>query len=375
MRKHGATLTRQLAPTSHAPIATQSCSQYLPATGSRPPATRIKEYLGWEEVRSQLKDQLKGQDLDPIRDATLSTNISGSRAKIAEQIQQAYCIVVTVSDKNDVQAFKINVNGGPLFTKIKEDKRSRIQDTAVESAALLPGGPYDLWREGETSRRLNDLVGAFALSPQLPKMLNRKAILDTLLLGCRQGEFVLRVTRPDRSVRTFWRQEPDDAALKDPGLEVVLPEAAELSELPLELLGPWKSPLAVGIGPRHHRQTVLLLRGNNVVKIRKNGYEEPVTIPKVGRDAIYAAVEQAVQQGKLWLTSGQASILAESIPAGLLTDEAQLQLPPQPIPTSDVTPPALPRSGPAKLQPLSRSGCALEQSRNHLALGNCSRSD
>jgi hypothetical protein len=47
-------------------------------------------------------------------------------------------------------------------------------------------------------------------------MLNRKAILDTLLLGCKQGEFVLRVTRPDRSVRTFWRQEPDDAALKDP---------------------------------------------------------------------------------------------------------------------------------------------------------------
>jgi hypothetical protein len=145
--------------------------------------TRIKEYLGWEEVRSQLKDQLKGHDLDPIRDATLSANISGSRAKISEQIQLAYCIVVTVSEKHDIQAFKINVNGGPLFTKIKEDKRSRIQDTAIESAALLPGGPYDLWRQGETSRRLNDLVGAFPLSPQLPKMLNRKAILDTLGLS------------------------------------------------------------------------------------------------------------------------------------------------------------------------------------------------
>jgi hypothetical protein len=178
---------------------------------------RIKEYLGWEEVRSQLTGQLKDQDLDALRDATLSANISGSRAKITEQIQHAFCVVVTVSEKNEVQAFKINVNGGPLFARIKEDKRSRIQDTAIESAALLPGGPYDLWREGETSRRLNDLVGAFALSPQLPKMLNRKAILDTLLLGCRQGEFVLRVTRPDRSVRTFWHHEPDEAALKDLG--------------------------------------------------------------------------------------------------------------------------------------------------------------
>ena len=78
------------------------------------------------------------------------------------------------------------------------------------------------------------------------------------------------------------------------------------------------------------------------MKLRKDGYDEPVTIPKASRDAIYAAVEQAVEQGKLWLSSGQASILAESIPAGLLTDAAQLQSPPQPIPTSDVTPSALP---------------------------------
>ena len=50
----------------------------------------------------------------------------------------------------------------------------------------------------------------------------------------------------------------------------------------------------------------------------------------------------AVKQGKLWLTSGQASILAEEIPAGLLTDDARLQPPPQPIPAADVTPSNLP---------------------------------
>jgi hypothetical protein len=46
-------------------------------------------------------------------------------------------------------------------------------------------------------------------------MLNRRAILDTLVLGCKEGQFVLGVVRPDRSVRTFWRHEPDDAALQD----------------------------------------------------------------------------------------------------------------------------------------------------------------
>ena len=162
--------------------------------------------------------------------------------KLRSKSSRRTTIVVTVSDKNEVQAFKITVNGGPLFSKIKEDGRSRIQDTAVSADALLPEGPYDLWREGEKSRRLKDLVGAFALSPQLPKMLNRGAILATLVLGCKEGQFVIRVVRPDRSVRTFWRQEPDEASLKDPSLEVVLPDAAELSEMSPDLLVPGRLP-------------------------------------------------------------------------------------------------------------------------------------
>jgi hypothetical protein len=92
-----------------------------------------------------------------------------------------------VSEKNEVQAFKLSVDSEPLFAKIKSDSRSRIHDTAISAEALLPDGPYDLWRAGEqTRRRLKDLVGAFALSPQPPKMLNRGAILDTLILKCKE---------------------------------------------------------------------------------------------------------------------------------------------------------------------------------------------
>jgi len=303
---------------------------------------RIRDYLGWEEVRSQLKEQLKGQELDPIREATLSANISAARAKIAEAIQQAYCIVVTVSEKNEIQAFKITPDGPSLFARIKEDSRSRIQDTAISAEALLPDGPYNLWRAGETSRRLRDLVGAFALSPQLPKMLNRRAISDTLVQGCKAGLFVLRVVRPDRSVRTFWRQEPDEAALKDPTLEVVLPEAAELAELSADLLIPGRLP---GLWPAANLTFGDLCKyfsGGFVVKIDKGGYEEPLIVPSASRETLTAAVAEAVKQGKLWLTSGQASILSEEIPAGLLTDDARLQSPPAPIPATDLTPANMP---------------------------------
>ena len=100
----------------------------------------IKEYLGWEEVTTQLKDQ----ELDPTRTELLSMNRDAARKRIPEAVQQAYCIVVTVSDKNDVQAFKLAIDNKPLFQIIKEDARSRIQDTAISAEAMLPGGPYDL---------------------------------------------------------------------------------------------------------------------------------------------------------------------------------------------------------------------------------------
>jgi len=303
---------------------------------------RIRDYLGWEEVRSQLREQLKGQELDPIREATLSAEVSGARSRITEQLQQAYSIVVTVSDKNEVQAFKITVDGGPLFAKIKDDGRARIQDSAVSADALLPEGPYDLWRQGETSRRLKDLVGAFAMSPQLPKMLNPRAILDTLVLGCKEGQFVLRVTRPDRSVRTFWRQELDEAAVKDPSLEVVLPDAAELNEISPDLLVPGRLSNLWESGSTSFANVVSYFSGGTAIKIKKNGYEESITIPKAARELVESTVAEAVKQGKLWLTSGQASILSEEIPAGLLTDDARLQPPPQSIPAADVAPQNLP---------------------------------
>ena len=107
---------------------------------------------------------------------------------------------------------------------------------------MLPGGPYDLWREGESSRRVKDLVGAFAQFPKLPRMLRKQEILETVLQGVRSGIWVAQVTRPDHTLRTFWRSDIDEAVLKEPGLEVMLPESATLSELESGLLAFQKLP-------------------------------------------------------------------------------------------------------------------------------------
>lgn len=298
----------------------------------------IIKYLGWEEVRTQLASQ----QVDPVRSGLLATNLETSRKAIPDMIRQGYCIVVTVDENNKIQAYRISPSNDPLFVVIKRDERIRIQETAVSAEALLPGGPYDLWREGDTARRLKDLVTAFAQFPHLPKMLNRQAILDTLVNGCREGMFVLRQPRPDKTFRTFWHQIPDDIALKEPSLEVVLPEAAVLSELSSEILSPNYLPGLWEKSEVQIKELYSYFAGAHVVQVQKEGYEEPTIIPKADPNIIDAAVQDAVKKGILWLVFGSASIFEEEIPAGLLGADAILLPPPGRLSVMDVLPERLP---------------------------------
>ena len=299
---------------------------------------RVREYLGWVEVGNQLNDQ----QIDPIRQQMLVSETDTARKRIPDAIKQAYSIVVTVNESNEIHAFKVVVTDEPLFTTIKADKRSRIQETAISAEAMLPGGPYDLWREGERSRRVRDLVGAFAQSPKLPKMLRSKGIMDTVEGGVQQGIWVAQVLRPDKTTKTFWRTAIDEHALKEPGLEVLLPEAATLSELSSSLLkhqalpGLWSSDEIIV------QNLYDYFAGANIVNIPKEGYEEPLTIPKCESADVDAAVLEAVEQGTLWLTSGPASILNETVPPGVLSASASLRPPPNPISVQELMDAAIP---------------------------------
>src|SRR5713226_5821892 len=118
-------------------------------------------------------------------------------------------------------------------------------------------------------------------------MLSRKAIQDTLLDGCREGLFVFRISRPDNTYRTFWREVPDEVALRDPALEVVLPEAAQLASLSPSLLVP-------GVLPELWQTNELSVKdvydyfSGRFVRVQREGYEETITIPRAGRGVVDA---------------------------------------------------------------------------------------
>ena len=304
---------------------------------------KIRDHLAWEQVKADLDAQEKdGATVDIGRKTTLATKIESARKHVAPAIKQAYCIVVTVNEQNDNHAFKVTVTDDPLFQTIKDDKRSRMQDTPVNAEALLPGGPYDLWRDGETSRRVKDLAGAFAQLPRLPKMLKAQAIYDTLAEGCEQGNFVVKLTRPDRSFRTWWRTRPEASVMQEPALELVLPENAELASIEPRLLEPGRLPKLWTGDALTVAEAEAYFKGGHVVQVDKGGYEEPMTVPKVTTDNVRDAVRQAVEDGRLWLTNGPATVLAEQIPTGLLNESAELRQPPEPIAAAELLPANLP---------------------------------
>ena len=289
---------------------------------------KVRDYLGWEKVREMLKER---DDVDMATTARLESNLRAARGEMTAQIVITYCIAVTLNDANEVAAYRINVDNEPLFGKLVADRRLRIESAAVNAEALLPGGPYDLWTEGEKARFVKDLVGAFAATARLPKMLNRSAVMETLLQGCEAGDFVLRVTRSDKSARTFWRTRPDEVALGDPSLEVVLSDAAKLTEIDSAILSPEVLPGLWGKGSLRLTDLASYFSGTHFESVDRGGYKENLLIPAAGEEAIRDAVGETIQSGRIWLVNGTISVLGEEVPAGFLNEQATLYPPPLPI--------------------------------------------
>jgi len=326
--------------------------------GVRAGCAAVRALLGWEDVSRQLE----AHQVDAFQAERLRRRLREARGRVPEVVRQAYGVVVTVNEQNEAQAFKLPAGAGALFPAIKNDERSRIKETAVDAEALLPDGPYDLWRDDDDARRVTDLAGAFARYPRLPKLLRPKVLLDTVLQGVERGLFVARLARPDGTARTWWREAVDPEARQDSQLEVALPGKCELGALAANLLAPAVLPELWNDGT----VTMAALRdyfaGGRTVHVPREGYDEIQAIPRCGEPALREAVREAVEQGGVWLTNGPASVWREQIPYGVLDDAAVLHRPPDPVSAQALSAEALPgawrdgeTNGAALAQALSQS--------------------
>ena len=297
----------------------------------------VRSLLGWEDVQAQLDRH----SVDPIQGERLRRRLSEARQRVPDTIRAAWCIVVSVNEHGQVQAFKLPGDGGPLFAQIKADARSRIKETAVDAEALLPGGPYDLWRENDEARFVSELTGAFARNPRLPKVLKVNVVVDTVVQGIRRGLLVARWSRPDGSGRTWWREVPPEQAIADDQLEVVLPEKAALTALARTLLEPGRLPGLWNENGATLSEVIAYFGGGHTVTVPLEGYDEVETIPYCAPSVVREAVREAVEAGLVWLSNGPTSLWREPVPDDVLTGDALLRPRPPPIPPAELLEEAL----------------------------------
>ncbi len=302
--------------------------------------TAVRSLLGWEDVERQLRQQ----DVDPLRSERLRRNLQEARQRLPDIIRQGYCIVVTVGETSDVQAFKLRASAGPLFPEVKNDDRSRIKETAIDAEALLPGGPYEVWREDEDARRVTDLAVAFARNPRLPKLLHPRILRDTVLQGVERGLFVARRSRPDGSAQTWWHEPVASEAQGDDLLEVVLPQCAELEAVPETLIAPGVLPSLWHEGRLPVAKLLGYFSGDHTVSIDRGGYEDHQPVPRCEEAALFRAVARAVEMGIVWVTNGPASCWLEEPGIGVIDKDAELRVPPELIPPQELMPEQLPNA-------------------------------
>ncbi|MFW6106651.1 MAG: hypothetical protein ACOC8H_00675, partial [bacterium] len=124
----------------------------------------------------------------------------------------------------------------------------------------------------------------------------------------------------------------------------VLSEAAELGEIDPDLMAKDALP-SLWNGDEIEVKAVLeYFNGDNVVQVDRGAYQEPQHIPKADKEVVFEAISAAVETGSVWLTSGPASLLAEPVPPGVLTESAVMRVPPEPILATSILPEPLPEA-------------------------------
>lgn len=312
---------------------------------------RVLDRMAWDDVARQLSVQLnqvpKGHERDReqyeerIKRASISANTV--RMQIPGAVKSAYSIGITVSEAGIPEAQSFQPGTGGTFSALIADRGFRIQTEPMNPEALLPGGEFQVWPEDEPSRRVADLVSVFSQTPALPKIVRPSDVYDTIATGAEEGLLVLRLKRPDGSVRTWWHERCESATMQDRELEAWLPAGAELTSLPAALLAPRRLPDLWQEDELPVANLRCYFGGGHTVQVAiAEGYSEPRAIPRVSSEILDKAIAEAIQARQVWLYGEGISLYGEPADTGVISDACVLLPKPDTLGALDLEPEKIP---------------------------------
>jgi len=160
-------------------------------------------------------------------------------------VKNAFELVIYVDSAGDAQQKKFTMGNEALFPTLVREKDRRIFREKINPETLLPGGPFSKWPSSDPSIKVKDLYGAFGRYPDMPKLVNRQVIIDTIEEAVRRGLLALRYLPPGGGEDWFWHCPIEGIVGWEDFSETWLPGKATINKvypaavLPAALAGLW----------------------------------------------------------------------------------------------------------------------------------------
>jgi hypothetical protein len=302
---------------------------------------KIADHLAWIEVQ-------KSKDFDELKSdqqAVVQKRIRDTKGEAQSAVRNALEIVIHLDETGKVMPHKITVGPDGLYQELLGTKALRLFNERIDPDSIMPGGPYANWVNGQPFQPVEDLYKVFGRNPAMPKLLSRRVVLNTIELAVRKGILALRYVTPgDGSEVWFWKSEitvadwekhseawiAADATLSNVNAAAILPEA-------LPGMWPDAADAAVSLGQvcqwfdgQHHFQETI-----------EEDYVIDRPVPHADHAAVHRAIARAVQDGRLWLVSGEESMFLEEPGIHHFHAAATLRRPPARLAPVDLLPATL----------------------------------
>jgi len=301
----------------------------------------IASWMAWGEI----KNSNAFKDLEMEQQETVKRRERAAQKEALTFVKNAFELVIYVDSAGDAQQKKFTMGNEALFPTLVREKDLRIFREKINPETLLPGGPFSKWPAGDSSIKVKDLYGAFGRYPDMPKLVNRQVIIETIEEAVRRGLLALCYLPPGGGEDWFWHCPIEGVVDWGDFSETWLPGKATINKiypaavLPAALAGLWPgddSPVKLSA-------VCAWFDGTHVFdEIVQPGYPpEKRPIPKADYKLVHQAVAQAVARGEIWLVFGNDSLLSEKPTDLQLDPDACLLRPPAPLRAMDLLPGAL----------------------------------
>ncbi|MGD0228348.1 MAG: hypothetical protein ABSF71_39095 [Terriglobia bacterium] len=283
--------------------------------------------------------------MEPEQKETVNKRDKQSQKEALSAVKNAFELAIYVDNVGSAQQKKFTMGDEALFPTLRDDKDLRIYRKKINPEALLPGGPFSKWPASDPSIKVKDLYEAFGRYPDMPKLVNRQVVINTIEEAVSRGLLALRYMPPGGGEDWFWHSPIEGIVDWADFAEVWLPAKATITKVHRAAVQP--AALA-GLWPSNDSLVKLSaicawFDGEHVFEeVAQPGYPpEKRPIPKADYKLVHQAIAEAVEHAEIWLVFGNDSLLGDKPTDLQLDPDASLLRPPVRLRAVDLLPGAL----------------------------------